>query len=103
MDRKRTGIFTLVIGIILFLVSLFLLLPISEYYVLSLFLMFMAIVMVGVSSAIIKGYDRALDQPSERCYYCGGTGKITKDLPAPETCPRCDGTGLARPIDSKRN
>ncbi len=96
MDRKRTSIAMLITGISLFLISLFLLLPIAEYYVLSLFLMFVAVVMFGISSAMLRGYDGALDQPTVKCYYCDGTGKISKGLPAPESCPRCDGTGLIR-------
>ncbi|MFW9813657.1 MAG: hypothetical protein ACFFF9_14450 [Candidatus Thorarchaeota archaeon] len=92
MERKKTGPGLVVIGIILFLLSLFVLLPSPGFYLASLFMMFVSVVLIGIGAAFAKGVDSNLDIPREQCYYCEGTG--TKDE---EVCPRCGGSGLARP------
>lgn len=94
MERIKVGPGLIIIGIILFFVSLFVILPIPAFYLASLFSMFVAVVMIGVGAAFAKGVDSSLDIPSDECYYCGGSGK--KDT---EVCPRCGGSGLARPDD----
>jgi hypothetical protein len=94
MERKKGGPGLIVIGVILFVVSLLLILPMPALYLASLFIMFIAVVLIGVGTAFAKGVDRSLDIPSDECYYCQGSGK--KDT---EVCPRCGGSGLARPDD----
>ena len=94
MERKKVGPGLVVVGIILFLVSLFLLLPSPGLYLASLFMMFVSVVLIGIGAAFAKGVDSNLDVPREDCYYCEGTGR--KDE---EVCPRCGGSGLARPDD----
>ena len=94
MERKKVGPGLILIGAILFVLSLFVLLPIQSFYLASLFVMFIAVILIGVGAAFLKGVEGSLDMPSDDCYYCEGTG--TKDS---EVCPRCGGTGLARPDD----
>jgi hypothetical protein len=97
MQRKnKAGIIT-VAGIALFLVSIILILPIVEYYLLSLVLMFIGVIMIGIGSAILKGFDRSLDEPQTKCYYCTGSGTLSDGT----TCPRCGGTGLGRSDDDQ--
>ena len=75
MERRKVGPGLIVIGILLFLVSLIIILPIASLYLASLFSMFVAVVLIGVGAAFAKGVDSSLDVPSEDCYYCGGSGK----------------------------
>ncbi|MHA1909233.1 MAG: hypothetical protein ACW98Y_18195 [Candidatus Thorarchaeota archaeon] len=94
MERKQTaGIYT-VVGIILFLGSMFLILPIVEFYLLALILMFIGVIFIGVGGAMLKGFDRELDGPDDECYYCGGTGKADD---GDGICSRCGGTGVTPP------
>lgn len=96
MQRTQLGPMLAILGFIILLGSLFLLLPI--YYVQSLFLMFAGVVLIGIGAAFAKGVDRKLDEVSDECYYCRGTGMVkTGDIS--ETCARCGGTGLARADD----
>ncbi len=81
-----------IIGAFAFIISLFVLLPLN--YILSLLSMFGSVVLIGIGVAFAKGVDKTLDPPREECYYCNGSGKVEG-----ETCPRCGGTGLARPDD----
>ncbi|MGY5863559.1 MAG: hypothetical protein RTV41_03085 [Candidatus Thorarchaeota archaeon] len=94
MERRKVGPGLIVIGIILFILSLLVILPIIPLYLASLFMMFVAVVLIGVGAAFAKGVDSNLDIPRDECYYCKGTGKK-----AEEVCPRCGGSGLARPDD----
>lgn len=94
MERKKVGPGLILIGAVLFILSLFVLLPIPTLYLASLFLMFIAVILIGVGAAFAKGVDSSLDIPLDECYYCDGTGK--KDT---EVCPRCGGSGHARPDD----
>lgn len=98
MDRMRTGIILAVLGVLLFLVSLYILWNIEFLYLISLVMMFIAVVLIGLGSALVKGFDRSIDVEIDACYYCEGTGKI-KGVEGSETCPRCGGTGLARSDD----
>jgi membrane protein implicated in regulation of membrane protease activity len=98
MDRKTIGLLLTIFGIILFFVTLFFILPLPDLYIISLFVMFVAVVLVGIGAAFARGVESSLDIPKDDCYYCEGTGKImTGDVI--DTCPRCGGTGLARPDD----
>lgn len=97
MDRKNKAVIITVAGIALFLVSMFLILPIPEYYLLSLVLMFVGVIMIGIGSAILKGFDRSLDEPQAKCYYCNGSGTLSDGT----TCPRCGGTGVGRSGDDQ--
>ncbi len=91
MERKqRAGILT-IIGTILFLGSMFFILPIVEFYLLALILMFIGVILIGVGGAMIKGFDRELDHPAEECYYCKGTGRVEE---GDGVCSRCGGTGI---------
>ena len=92
MERKKVGPGLILIGAVLFVLSLLVLLP--TLYLASLFMMFIAVILIGVGAAFAKGVDSSLDIPPEECYYCEGSGK--KDT---EVCPRCGGTGHARPDD----
>ncbi len=94
MERKNVGPGLILIGAVLFVLSLFVLLPIPTLYLASLFLMFIAVILISVGAAFAKGVDSSLDIPLDECYYCDGTGK--KDT---EVCPRCGGSGHARPDD----
>ena len=98
MDRKNIGMLLSAVGVILFFSSLLFVLPIPGFYIISLFLMFLAVVLIGVGAAFARGVDKSLDVPKENCYYCEGTGKIKSGTEF-STCPRCGGTGLARPDD----
>ncbi|MFW9787451.1 MAG: hypothetical protein ACFFE2_01115 [Candidatus Thorarchaeota archaeon] len=99
MDRKTTGLLLAIFGIVLFLGTLLLVLPIPNLYIVSLFLMFFSVVLIGVGAAFAREAESSLDIPSDDCYYCKGTGKI-KSGDEMSTCPRCGGTGLARPDDT---
>ena len=98
MDRLRTGIIFAILGVVIFFVSLYILWSFEPLYLISLIMMFSAVVLIGLGSALAKGFDRSIDVESDLCYYCEGTGKI-KGVEGPETCPRCGGTGFARPDD----
>jgi membrane protein implicated in regulation of membrane protease activity len=98
MERKQTGPLLVVIGIALLFISLFYVLPIPDFYILSLFMMFLSVVLIGVGAAFARGVDSSLDVPTDDCYYCKGTGKIRSGDEL-RTCPRCGGTGLARADD----
>jgi hypothetical protein len=95
MEKSRIGLLFDLLGILLFLTSLFILLPLSEmYYVLSLFGMFAGIVLIAVGIALPKGVGKSLEHRTDDCYYCKGSGKVNQ-----ETCPRCGGTGFT-PADA---
>ena len=98
MERARKGLFIALIGVFLFVLSFFALLNAPDLYLLSLVLMFVAVVLIGLGSAVAKGFDSSLDSPTDDCYYCKGTGRIGGP-DGSETCPRCGGTGLARADD----
>ena len=100
MDRRNTGLLLVVLGVLLFLCTLFLILPIPGFYIISLFMMFFAVVLIGIGTAFARGADSSLEVPSDDCYYCQGTGMI-KSGDENTTCPRCGGTGLARPDDAE--
>ncbi len=90
MNRnERAGLIT-ICGATLFLISFFYILQIPEFYLLSLVLMFIAVIMIGIGGAVLKGFDKQLDEPEEPCYYCKGTGTSTDGM----SCPRCGGTGI---------
>ncbi|MDF1539599.1 MAG: hypothetical protein P1Q69_11930 [Candidatus Thorarchaeota archaeon] len=93
MERKQRSSLIAIFGIVIFLGSMFLLLPLVEYYLLALILMFVGVIMIGIGSAMFKNFDNSLDQPAEDCYYCNGTGRID-GLDGPVTCARCGGTGV---------
>jgi hypothetical protein len=100
MERQTIGILLAIFGVALCLGTLFFILPIPGMYIISLFMMFLAVVLVGVGAAFARGADKSLDVPSDDCYYCKGTGKV-KSGEEFSTCPRCGGTGLARPDDAE--
>ncbi len=95
MERKQNAGLITVFGVILFLFSFFFVLQIPELYILSLVLMFVGVIMIGIGGAILKGFDKSLDEPVEQCYYCKGTGSDSEG----GICPRCGGTGFARQDD----
>jgi len=92
MERETKGILSAIVGSVLFVLSLFVVMPIESLYLHSLTLMFVAVVMIGIGTSIAKGFDRSLDIRSSSCYYCEGKGTIETDNGI-ETCPRCGGTG----------
>jgi hypothetical protein len=95
MERSRIGLGVGLIGALIFLTSLFILLPLSGiYYLPSLFGMFGGTVLIAIGIALSKGVEQSLGQAREDCYYCGGSGKVNR-----ETCPRCGGTGIA-PVEA---
>ncbi|MHA1964279.1 MAG: hypothetical protein ACW97G_06795 [Candidatus Thorarchaeota archaeon] len=100
MDRKMVGLLFVIMGIVLCFGTLFFILPIPGMYIISLFMMFFAVVLVGVGAAFSRNAESSLDIPSDDCYYCQGAGKI-KSGEEFDTCPRCGGSGLARPDDTE--
>ena len=94
MERARLGLSLIVLGSIIFVVSLFVLLLQFNFYLVSLFMMFIAIILIAIGFAYAKGVDSSIDIPKTECYHCNGTGLVDAD-----TCPRCGGTGLAREDD----
>ena len=99
MERKRKGFTFAILGIFLFLISLVLLLQIPDFYLGSLVIMFIAVVFIGLGSALAKGYDIKLETTTAECYFCSGSGTIESKGNS-EVCPRCGGTGKALPEDS---
>ncbi len=99
MERRKKGFTFAILGILLFLISLMLLLQIPDFYLGSLVIMFIAVVLIGLGGAIAKGYDIKLETMAEECYFCNGSGKI-EGARGSEVCPRCGGTGKALPEDS---
>ena len=100
MEKKSTSIILVFIGIALFLGSMIFLLPLAQFYLLALLLMFGGAILIGIGGALVKGFDSSFQLPKDDCYYCNGTGKV-KAGESTETCARCGGTGLARPDDSE--
>lgn len=98
MDRTARGAAAALVGAIVFLVSLFFLLPVPILYVPSLLLMFIGVVIIGVGSAVAKGFDKNLDEVSIQCYFCKGSGRID-GINGKEVCPRCGGSGVGRSDD----
>ncbi|MHA1928115.1 MAG: hypothetical protein ACTSV2_06015 [Candidatus Thorarchaeota archaeon] len=94
MERSRLGLVLILIGAILFVISLLVLLLYNDLYLLSLFTMFISVVLIAIGFAYAKGVDSSIDFPSDDCYHCKGSGKVNT-----ETCPRCGGTGIAREDD----
>jgi membrane protein implicated in regulation of membrane protease activity len=94
MERSRLGLVLILIGAILFVISLFVLLLYNDLYLFSLFTMFLSVILIAIGFAYAKGVDSSIDYPSDDCYHCKGTGKVNS-----ETCPRCGGTGIARADD----
>jgi hypothetical protein len=95
MEKSRIGLLLDLIGVLLFLISLLVLLPLGAvYYVISLLGMFTGIVSIAIGIALPRGVGKSLEHRSEDCYYCKGSGKVNR-----ETCPRCGGTGFA-PADA---
>ncbi|MHA2425029.1 MAG: hypothetical protein ACXAEF_09595 [Candidatus Thorarchaeota archaeon] len=94
MERKQRAGILAIVGIILFLASMILILPIVDFYLLALILMFIGIVLIGVGGAMLKGFDKELDHPDQECYYCSGTGKAED---GDSVCSRCGGTGVTPP------
>ncbi len=96
MERKQNAVIYTVVGIVLFLAAMFFILPIPDFYLLALILMFIGVILIGVGGAMLKGFDKVLYHTEDECYYCGGTGK--KDGPDGEfICSRCGGTGVTPP------
>ncbi len=91
MERSRLGLILILIGAILFVISLFVLLLYNDFYLFSLFAMFLAVILIAIGFAYARGVDSFIDYTSDDCFYCKGSGKIDT-----ETCPRCGGTGIAR-------
>jgi len=94
MERSRLGLVFILIGVLLFVTSIFVLLLYSELYLVSLFTMFLSVVLIAIGFAYAKGVDSSIDFPSDDCYHCKGTGKVET-----EVCPRCGGSGIARKDD----
>ena len=99
MKRNQKGILSILFGLILFIIGFFIILPIEQFYLASLFILFFACVLIAVGGAMLKEIDASLETPSDDCYYCKGTGMITDSGGSKGTCPRCGGTGIARADD----
>ncbi len=91
MERSRLGLVFILLGAILFVISFFVLLSYTDLYLLSLFIMFLSVILIAIGFAYAKGVDSSIDYPTDDCYHCKGSGKVNT-----ETCPRCGGTGIAR-------
>ncbi len=94
MERSRLGLVFILIGAILFVISLFVFLLQYDLYLISLFVMFLSVILIAIGFAYAKGVDSSIDYPTDDCYHCKGSGKVNTD-----TCPRCGGTGIAREDD----
>lgn len=91
MERSRLGLVFILLGAILFVISFFVLLSYTDLYLLSLFIMFLSVILIAIGFAYAKGVDSSIDYSTNDCYHCKGSGKVNT-----ETCPRCGGTGIAR-------
>ena len=63
MERSRLGLVFILIGAILFVASIFVLLLYSELYLISLFTMFLSVVLIAIGFAYAKGVDSSIDYP----------------------------------------
>ncbi len=100
MKRNHKGLVSIIVGAVSFIIGLFVLLPLESLYLFSLFVLFLACVLIAVGSALVKDIDASLEISSRDCYYCNGNGVIKGvEGEGSETCPRCGGTGLARADD----
>ncbi|TFF91378.1 hypothetical protein EU545_04280 [Candidatus Thorarchaeota archaeon] len=98
MERRSKGMILTLAGVLILALSVLVLLPLADLYLLALISMFAGVVLIGIGGAMVKEFDNSLEAPEEDCYYCSGTGRI-EGSDGYETCPRCGGTGLARPDD----
>ncbi|MHA1863137.1 MAG: hypothetical protein ACTSWA_05155 [Candidatus Thorarchaeota archaeon] len=64
MERSRLGLIFILIGVLLFVTSFFVLLLYSELYLGSLFTMFLSVVLIAIGFAYAKGVDSSIDFPS---------------------------------------
>ena len=92
MERKQTAWISTILGIAIFLGSMLFLLPIVDFYLLALVLMFVGVILIGIGGATLKDFDKSLDNPPEECYYCNGTGQVDGS-DGKVICARCGGTG----------
>jgi hypothetical protein len=99
MEKRKKGAVLLSLGVLIFLASIALILPIPELYLAALVLMFVGIVLIGIGGALMKGFDRSLDSEKDECYYCKGNGRV-REAGEEIVCPRCGGTGVAPDDDS---
>ncbi len=99
MNKNQKSILLASVGTLLFIIALFWLLPIEGLYLLALLTMFAGVILIGVGTALAKGFDRTIETPAEDCYFCGGTG-IVDSPEGKRPCPRCGGTGIAPDADT---
>jgi hypothetical protein len=98
MDRLKIGVILVIMGVLTFFLSIYILWNVEFLYLVALLMMFSAVVLIGLGSALAKGFDKSIEVELVSCYYCNGTGKI-EGVDGPEICPRCGGTGLGRSDD----
>ncbi len=98
LERRSKGLILLTAGVFVLSLSVLFVLPVPGLYLQALITMFIAVVLIGIGGAMVKEFDSTLEQPEEDCYYCNGMGRI-EGPDGYQTCPRCGGTGLARPDD----
>ncbi|MCF2137955.1 MAG: hypothetical protein K9W43_12045 [Candidatus Thorarchaeota archaeon] len=94
-ERTKKGLMLAIAGALLFVFSFFLVLPVETLYIAALFLLFVAVILIGVGGALALGFDRSIDIPSEACYFCNGTGMVDAPDGGRMPCPRCGGTGIS--------
>ncbi|MHA1134992.1 MAG: hypothetical protein ACTSSE_00735 [Candidatus Thorarchaeota archaeon] len=61
MERSRLGLVLILIGVILFVISLFVVLLMFDLNLLSLFAMFISVILIAVGFAYTRGFDNSID------------------------------------------
>ena len=61
MERSRLGLLLILIGVILFVISLIFVLLYFDLYLISLFAMFVSVVMIAIGFAYTKGLDNPVE------------------------------------------
>ncbi|MHA1771918.1 MAG: hypothetical protein ACTSYL_03640 [Candidatus Thorarchaeota archaeon] len=94
-ERTKNGLMLAIVGTIIFVIAFFFVLPIEDLYIAALFLLFVAVILIGVGGALALGFDKSIEIPSEACYFCKGTGMVDSPTGGRMPCPRCGGTGIS--------
>ena len=61
MERSRLGLVLILIGVILFFISLFIILHLPGFYLISLFVMFISVVSIAIGFAYTRSNDSSND------------------------------------------
>ena len=61
MEQSRLGMVMIIIGAILFVISLFVVLLQFNFYLISLFAMFISVVLIAIGFAYTRGLENSID------------------------------------------